>query len=89
MCSHLLGESTHSNTRKVVDGESDVAGVFLGEETFQVGPQGLVCHTCPQLGHTHLLRDELKQDLDKDTAARRRFVLVEVDDGQAVPAKGV
>lgn len=31
----------------------------------------------------------LEQDLDEDTTAGRGFILVQVDDGEAVPAEGV
>ena len=75
MLSHLLGQNTHANTGKVVDGESDVAGVFAGEDSFEAGAEGFISHSCPQL--------------DEDTAAGRGFILVQVNDGEAVPTKGI
>lgn len=89
MLSHLLGQNTHANTGKVVDGESDVAGVFAGEDSFEAGAEGFISHSCPQLDHADFLRDVLEQDLDEDTAAGRGFILVQVNDGEAVPTKGI
>lgn len=76
MCSHLLCEGAHTDTGKVVDGESDVARVVHGKEPLQVGSQRFIRHASPQLGHSNLLGNELDKDLDKDTATRRRLILV-------------
>lgn len=89
MLSHLFSQNTHANAGKVVDGESDVAGVLAGEDAFEAGAESFVSHACSQLDHADFLRDVLKQDLDEDTAAGRGFILVQVDDGEAVPAEGV
>jgi hypothetical protein len=86
MLSHLLGQNTHANTGKVVDGESDIAGVIRGEDAFEVRSQSFVGQACPQLGQSGFLQDMLKQDLDEDTATGRSLIFVEVNDAKAVPA---
>lgn len=87
--SHLLGQYTHADAGEVVDGESDVARVLSGEEAFEAGPQRLVSHACPELSQADFLGNVLEQNLDEDAAARRGLLLVEVNDGKAVPAQSV
>ncbi|KND94813.1 hypothetical protein TOPH_00683 [Tolypocladium ophioglossoides CBS 100239] len=87
--SHLFGKSTHANAREVVDGESDIPGIVLGEHALEVRPQNLVGRSLPQFLQANFLDDALKQYLDEDAAPGRRLVFVQVDDRQAVPADGI
>lgn len=87
--SHLLGQDAHANAGEVVDGEPDVARVLSREEALEAGPQRLIGHACSELNQADFFRNVLEQNLDKDTATRRGLLLVEVDDGEAVPAQGV
>lgn len=76
MLAHALCERTKADTSKVINGEADVAGIVLGKEAFERRPEHLVRHPLLNLGHANLLDYGLKQNLDKDAAARRRLVLV-------------
>lgn len=86
MLSHLLGQNTQANTGKVVDGESDVAGVIRGEDAFEVRSQSFVGQACPELRQPSFFQDMLKQNLDEDTATRRSLIFVEMNDAKAMPA---
>jgi hypothetical protein len=59
------------------------------EDALQTGLQSLVAHTCLQFRRAQVFLEIFKQNLDEDTACRRRFLFVEVDNGQDVPANGV
>jgi hypothetical protein len=78
MLSHLLRQRTHTNTCEVVDGESDVARIVLGEETLKVLAHHVVAQPRLEFGHTHLFHHVLEQNLDEDTATRCSLFLVQM-----------
>lgn len=89
MLSHLLGQDTHADAGKVVDGEPDVARVLHGEDAMEARPESFVGQARPQLGQPGFLQDVLEQDLDEDAATGCGFIFVEADDAEAVPAQSI
>jgi hypothetical protein len=84
-----LGEGTHSDGGEIVDGEPDVAGIVVRENALEARLEGLVGHPSLQFGHAHILRDILDQNFDEDTTSGCRLLLIQMNDGQHVPADGV
>lgn len=89
MLAHLLREQTHANAGEVVDGEPSVARVVHREEPVEAGTQDGVQQSLPQLRQSEMLRHVLEQNLDENTAARGSLFLVQVDNGQDMPANCV
>jgi hypothetical protein len=83
--SHVLGKHTQSDRGKVVDGESRVLRVVFGEDTRQCRLQVRFLEPRSHLFDSHLLHDFLHEDLDEDSARRRRFLLVHVDEVKDSP----
>lgn len=89
MFTHLFSKRSHTNAGEVVDREAGVSGIVCGEDARKAGAQDVILHSFLKFRHAHRLGQVLKQDLDEDTAARGRFLFVEMDDREDVPADGI
>lgn len=89
MLAHFLREKTHSDTGEVVDGEPRIARVVHRENTVKAGPKDRIIQPFPQLRQAEMLCEILEQDLNENTTARSRLVLVQVDDGEHMPPNRV
>ena len=89
MFTHFFSKRTHANTSEVVDGESGVARVVQREEPVKAGPKNGIGQAFLEFGHAHVLGEILKENLDKNTAARGSFFLVQVDQRKHVPANTI
>ena len=80
MLSHLLGQCTHTNAGKVIDGESGVPWVVYWEDAFKAGSDDIIFQSCLELWHAKCFCEILEQNLDEDTAAGSGLVFVQMDD---------
>jgi hypothetical protein len=85
MFTHLLCERTHTNTGKVVDGESGVARVVQWEEPVKAGSKDRIGQAFFELGDSHMLGEILEQNLDENTAARGGFFFIQVNQRKHMP----
>ena len=60
MLSHFIRHCSHTDTGKVVDGETSVARVVRREESVEAWPQEVIFQTCLKLGHPQSFREILK-----------------------------
>lgn len=86
---HVLGQHAHADRGEVVDGETGVLRIVLGEEPLPVLLQARLAEAFGERLEAELLLDLLKEDLDKDSRAAGRVLFVHVDDGERGPAHTV
>lgn len=88
---HFFGQCPHADAGKVVDGESGVSGVgrVHGEDAFVARAEDVVFHPGLELGGAHGFGQILEKDLQEDPRARGGFILIQMDDGEDVPADGI
>lgn len=89
MFTHIFRQDTKTDTGEVVDGKPRIAWVVQREETLETRLENLIRHLRPQLWQAKVLSEILEENLDKDTTARCRFLLVHMDDRHHMPANRV
>lgn len=87
--SELIRQSTQTDGRKEVDGESRVARVVPREESAEVRLKSRVLKSGVELLDSHEFGEFLEQDFDEDSTGAGRVVLVQLDALEDVPSDGV
>ena len=86
MLTHSLGEYTHSNTGKVIDGESSVPGVVSRKDTAKAGRENVILHAFLKFRKSKCFSQVLEQDFDENTAARGGFIFIQMNYRKNVPS---
>lgn len=89
MLSHLLCQSTHPNASKIVDGETCVARIVQRKQSFEVRAFKGILEAGLEFCHAESFSQILNQNLDEYATTARRFIFVQVNDGQYMPSSRV
>jgi len=89
MLAHFLRDGAHTDTGKVVDGETGIPSVVSREDTVEAWTQHVVFQSSLQFSHAECFNEVLEEDLDEDTATRCCFLLIEMHNRKNMPANSI